>query len=93
MLHHRKDSSVQVVVLFKAMTKASTFTERTKEKRFVGAGEKRVAVSDGIGVASGDFILFQDADLEYDPDDCRFLVEPLLRLNADIVVGSRFIAP
>ena len=56
-------------------------------------GGKGAAVRDGLGAASGDFILFQDADLEYDPGDYHLLVEPLLRLDADIVVGSRFIAP
>ena len=50
------------------------------------------AVKEGLIRAGGDYILFQDADLEYDPKDYVKLLEPVLRLNADLVIGSRLVA-
>ena len=50
------------------------------------------AVKEGLMKASGDYILFQDADLEYDPKDYVKLLEPVLRFNADLIIGSRLIA-
>ena len=50
------------------------------------------AVKEGLIRASGDYILFQDADLEYDPKDYVKLLEPVLHLNADLVIGSRLVA-
>lgn len=52
-------------------------------------GGKGAAVKAGLKQASGDFILFQDADLEYDPYDYEKLLEPVLRFDADVVMGSR----
>lgn len=54
---------------------------------------KGAAVIAGLQKASGDYILFQDADLEYDPADYMNMIEPVTRFNADIVMGSRFRAP
>lgn len=54
---------------------------------------KGAAVIAGLKVASGDYVLFQDADLEYDPKDYRGLLFPVAKFNADIIIGSRFIAP
>lgn len=51
---------------------------------------KGAAVMSGIKEASGDFILIQDADFEYDPNDIPRLLEPLLAGKADVVYGSRF---
>jgi hypothetical protein len=47
------------------------------------------AVRAGLGVASGDIVLIQDADLEYDLDDYEALLEPLLQERAAFVLGSR----
>lgn len=51
------------------------------------------AVREGLKAVSGDFVLFQDADLEYDPSEYKILFRPLLELEADIVVGSRLMSP
>lgn len=51
---------------------------------------KGAAVIRGIAEASGDFIIIQDADFEYDPRDIPSLLEPLLQDRADVVYGSRF---
>ena len=56
-------------------------------------GGKGAAVKAGLGAASGDYILFQDADLEYDPADYDKLMLPVVKFGADLVLGSRFVAP
>ena len=56
-------------------------------------GGKGAAVKKGLLKASGEYILFQDADLEYDPNDYAKLIEPVLRFDADVVMGSRLSAP
>jgi glycosyltransferase involved in cell wall biosynthesis len=52
---------------------------------------KGAAIKKGINIASGDIILIQDADLEYNPTDYDNLVSPFIEDNADVVYGSRFI--
>jgi glycosyltransferase involved in cell wall biosynthesis len=56
-------------------------------------GGKGAAVKAGLAAASGEYILFQDADFEYDPADYAKLLMPVLRFSADIVIGSRIAAP
>jgi glycosyltransferase involved in cell wall biosynthesis len=52
---------------------------------------KGAAVRTALGVTSGDVIVIQDADLEYDPADYERLVEPIVKYGADVVFGSRFL--
>lgn len=52
---------------------------------------KGAAVRTGLRQATGDIILIQDADLEYDPRDYHHLLEPILDSRADVVYGSRFL--
>ena len=51
---------------------------------------KGAAVRTGLQVASGDYILIQDADLEYDPEDWPKMIAPVQRGRARVVYGSRF---
>lgn len=54
-------------------------------------GGKGRAMRTGFAHVSGDIILVQDADLEYDPEDYPSLVSPIVKGYADVVFGSRFI--
>ena len=51
---------------------------------------KGAAVKTGLGAATGDFLIIQDGDLEYDPQDISKLLLPILEGRAEVVYGSRF---
>lgn len=52
---------------------------------------KGAALRTGFKYATGDIVVVQDADLEYDPQELPLLMEPFLKGKADVVYGSRFI--
>jgi len=53
---------------------------------------KGAALRTGIAAATGDIVLVQDADLEYDPSEYGILIQPIVSGLADVVYGSRFLS-
>jgi glycosyltransferase involved in cell wall biosynthesis len=52
---------------------------------------KGAALREGFQQVTGDIVIIQDADLEYEPNDYFVLIDPILKGNADVVYGSRFL--
>jgi len=80
------DESVPIIKQYITDKKASYIQLFSHE---VNRG-KGAAIHTGIDRASGDYIIIQDADLEYDPEEYNILLKPILRGVADVVYGSRF---
>jgi dolichol-phosphate mannosyltransferase len=68
---------------------AAQFPHVTLRRLEKNCGKGR-AVREGIDLATGDLLIIQDADLEYDPQDYRPMIEALLQGRGDIVYGSRY---
>lgn len=52
---------------------------------------KGASIKSGLKIVSGDIMIIQDADLEYNPENYNKLIEPIIKKNATVVYGSRFI--
>ncbi len=81
-----KDNTEEAI---KAYQSANPTMAVTYYKHDVNQG-KGAAIRTGIQKATGDWVIIQDADLEYDPEEYNILLKPLLMGVADVVYGSRF---
>lgn len=78
-----KDKSYEVVAAIK-----SDKIKLLKNERNLG---KTAAINRAFKEVTGDVIIIQDADLEYDPEEIPSVIDPILRNKADVVFGSRFL--
>lgn len=81
-----KDSTEEAILTYKAENPELPITYY---KHDVNQG-KGAALRTGIQKATGDWVIIQDADLEYDPNEYNILLKPILDGFADVVYGSRF---
>jgi glycosyltransferase involved in cell wall biosynthesis len=82
-----KDETEQAILNYQAENPALNIQYRKHE---INKG-KGAALHTGIKEASGDYIIIQDADLEYDPEEYNRMLKPILNGMGDVVYGSRFI--
>ena len=80
------DSSESIIMNYISNTKKNNIQYYSFDKN-MGKG---AAIRKAITKAKGDFIIVQDADLEYDPNEYNILLKPILDNFADVVYGSRF---
>ena len=80
-----QDKSYEIA---KEFEKNYTYIKAIKQSTNYGKGS---AIKRGLENVTGDIVLIQDADLEYDPIDYPKLLEPFENTDADVVYGSRFL--
>jgi glycosyltransferase involved in cell wall biosynthesis len=81
-----KDATEEAIERYAAANPSLPLTYRKHE---VNKG-KGAALHTGIALATGDYVIIQDADLEYDPNEYVTLLKPIINGHADVVYGSRF---
>jgi glycosyltransferase involved in cell wall biosynthesis len=81
------DQTEEIVLSYKARHPERTL-HYFKHAKNMGKG---AAIHTGIENANGEYLIIQDADLEYDPEEYNELLKPILKGAADVVYGSRFI--
>jgi glycosyltransferase involved in cell wall biosynthesis len=82
------DRSLDVINKFIRDNNTSSIILLSKHETNKGKG---AAIHTGIRDATGDILVIQDADLEYDPSEYNLLLKPIILGHADVVYGSRFI--
>ena len=75
---------------FRPLHGSDLYSKFIKLNKNMGKGR---AIKEGMLVATGDYILFQDADLEYNPDDYKKIFYAIDNFKAEVIIGSRFLAP
>lgn len=83
---HSSDGTIEAVDQY-ITEKGNGQIRLLRHPRNLGKG---AAIHTGIAEATGDFVIIQDADLEYDPEEYNLLLKPMLSGVADVVYGSRF---
>jgi glycosyltransferase involved in cell wall biosynthesis len=87
----------QLIVINDGSTDASLEKiKRVKDKRITVINKiknegKGAAIRDGLKKVSGDVVVIQDADMEYNPHEFPLLLQPIVEMSADVVYGSRFV--
>ena len=96
LINKKKNFNLEIIIIddfstdnsLKIIEKNSNlFDKFIKNEKNYGKGKSIIL---GIKEATGDLILLQDCDLEYDPEEYAKLIEPFTKYNADVVLGSRF---